>query len=565
MDIKGVKPVANRIKQTPKGTNTQTRFSGQNASLSIRGVPAPQFQFRRTVTVAARPAPVARLSKVAATALGRPALAVAALPTVSLPEPAVAAKARPEPKNFPVPAYYPAQHPERVVRHRKRMRLGLCLSRKALVLRGAAVCFVLVATLGGLLAWNGYVKVHKVFRGTSVVAALAAKPVTPQALNGEGDGRVNILLLGIGGPGHDGPDLTDTIMLLSVDPVNDTATMLSIPRDLWVDQPIPYFGKQQKINAAYESGKYNYLGQQDSSNANAAAVEAGFANLDAVIEKVTGVGINYHVLVNFQAFKQAIDTVGGVTVDVPEPLVDPTMAWENGNNPVLAATGVQQMNGTQALLYARSRETSSDFARGQRQRQILVALKDKVLTAGTLGNPAKLESLVNAFGDNVYSDLSTQGAERLYTIMKKIGDGKINSIGLTDPPHQLVTTGHVGNISVDLPVAGQGNYSDIQAYVRQQMPDGYIVKENAPITVLGETADGAAVTGSLLKSYGYNVTATLAVDQPVQQLTLVDLSAGQDPYTLHYLENRYGVKSATELPPGVTMAPDSAKFVILEP
>jgi LCP family protein required for cell wall assembly len=470
-----------------------------------------------------------------------------------------------EHKDYPLPAYYPAQHPERIVRGGRRKHARKRVSRRGLVLRGAALSFVLMATLGGLLAWNGYVKVHKVFRGTSMVAALAAKPVAPQALKGEGDGRVNILLLGIGGEGHDGPDLTDTIMLLSVDPVNNTAALLSIPRDLWVDQPIPYLSKQGKINSVYESGKYHYLGQEDSSNDNAAAVEAGFANLDQVVEKVTGVDINYHVLINFQAFKQAIDTVGGVTVNVPTPLVDPTMAWENGNNPVLAAAGTQHMNGTQALLYARSRETTSDFARGQRQRQILVALKDKVLTAGTLSNPAKLESLINAFGDNVYSDMSTQGAERLYTIMKKIGDGNINSIDLTDPPHQLITTGRVGSSSVDLPVAGQGNYSDIQSYVRSQLPDGYIVKENAPITVLGQTADGAAVTGTLLKSYGYNVTATLATDQPVQQLTLVDLSDGQDPYTLHYLENRYGVKAVTALPSGTTVAPGSAKFVILEP
>jgi len=466
-----------------------------------------------------------------------------------------------EKKDFGVPQYQAPDRPLKVVNKKRRKQT----TRRKLVLRGAVASFVIVATIGGLLAWNGYVKLHKVFRGTSTVAALAAKPVAPGQLNGEGDGRVNILLLGIGGQGHDGPDLTDTIMLLSVDPVNHTAALLSIPRDLWVQQPIPYIAKQQKINAVYESGKYSYIGKMDSSNDNAAAIEAGFKNLDEVVEKVTGVNVNYHVLVDFQAFKQAIDTVGGVTVDVPTPLVDPTMAWENHNNPILAAAGVQHMDGTQALLYARSRETSSDFARSERQRSIIVALKDKVLTAGTLSNPTKIEALTNAFGDNVFSDMSTQGAERLYTIMKEVGDNNISSIGLTTPPHQLIKTGRVGNLSVDLPTAGLGDYTDIQNYVHSQLPDGYLVKERAPVTIVSHTVDGGAVTATLLRSYGYNVTNAITTDQPVPQLTLVDLSGGDDPYTLHYLQNRYHVTPVPQLPAGITIPAGSAKFVIIEP
>lgn len=463
-------------------------------------------------------------------------------------------------KEFPLPRYLPPARPLKVIQKRRKQ-----ITKGRLLLRGMALCGVVVVTIGGLLAWNGYVKIHKVFHGTSTVAALSSRRVTPGLLKGEGDGRVNILLLGIGGPGHDGPDLTDTIMLLSVDPVNNSAALLSIPRDLWVQQPIPYFGKTQKINAAYESGKYHYLRGNSASNTNTAALEVGFANLDQVIKNVTGVNVDYHVLVNFQAFKQAIDTVGGVTVDVPSPLYDPTMAWENHGNPVLTPAGVQQMGGIEALLYARSRETTSDFARSQRQRQILVALKDKVFTAGTLSNPAKIDALTNAFGDNVYSDLSTQGAERLYSIMKKVGDGKISSIGLTDPPHQLIKTGSVGTTSVDLPIAGLDNYTDIQQYVRGQLPDGYIVREHAPVTIVSKTATGSAATAALLKSYGYDVTAALTTDQPVNQLTLVDLSGGKAPFTGHYLENRYSVKAADRLPPGISVSPGSAEFVIIEP
>jgi LCP family protein required for cell wall assembly len=463
-----------------------------------------------------------------------------------------------EHKQFPLPRYYAPERPLKVVtRHRS--------AKKALFLRMAGVSAALLLSMGGFLAWNAYTKFHKVFHGTSTVAALSAKPVTPDLLKGEGDGRVNILLLGIGGPGHDGPDLTDTIMLLSVDPVNDTAVMLSVPRDLWVKQPVNYFGSQQKINAAYESGKYHYLGKLDASSANANAVEAGFSSIDQVMKTVLDVTVNYHMLVNFQAFRQAIDTVGGVSVDVPTALVDPTMAWENHWNPILAPAGVQQMNGVQALLYARSRETSSDFARGQRQRQILVALKDKVLSAGTLSNPAKIEALMNAFGDNIYSDLSTQGATRLFGIMKQIGDSNISSVGLTDEPHKLVTTDHVGNTSVVRPIAGFDNYTDIQTYVRSQLPDGYLVKENAPVAVIGSTTAGAAATAALLKNYGYNIVSTSTLASAGSSTMVVDLSHGKAPFTRHYLESRYGVKAVTSLPTGISLPAPSAKFVIIEP
>jgi polyisoprenyl-teichoic acid--peptidoglycan teichoic acid transferase len=460
-------------------------------------------------------------------------------------------------KTFLLPKYHAPTRPKRIVRKR--------LSRLMLSLRIASAVVAVFLLTGGFLVWKGYAKFHKVFHGTTTVAALTTKKVAPELLKGEGDGRVNILLLGVGGPGHDGPDLTDTIVVLSVDPVNNTAAMVSIPRDLWVNMPVNYFGSQQKINAAYESGKYHYLGKLDPSNTNAAAVQAGFTAIDTTLKNVLDVNINYHLLVNFQAFRQAIDAIGGVTVNVPEELYDPTMQWENHNNPVLAAAGVQQMDGVKALLYARSRETTSDFARAQRQRQILMALKDKVLTAGTLSNPAKIDGLMNAFGDNVYSDLSSQGAMRLVGIMKQMSDTKVNSIGLTDDGHKLVTTDHVGTASVVRPIAGLGNYTDIQTYVRSQIPDGYVVKENAPITVTGATVAGAADVVATLKSYGYNVTASQVSQQPITQASVVDLSKGKDPYTLHYLEARYGVKAVTAVPSGITVAPGSAKFVIIEP
>jgi LCP family protein required for cell wall assembly len=447
--------------------------------------------------------------------------------------------------------------------HKARLKVRHAFRRW--MLKSTVVLTVLCLGIGGFLFAQGYVKLHKVFKGDASSAAALQKNVDPTLLKGEGDGRINILLLGNGGDGHDGPDLTDTMIVASIDPVNKTAALLSVPRDLWVKMPNNFMGSNQKINAAYEAGKYEYLGKQDSSNANTKAVEAGFQAADQVVSQVLGIPIHYNMVVNFQAFRQAIDTVGGVTVNVPEQLYDPTMAWENNWNPVLAKAGVQQMDGKQALLYVRSRETSSDFARGERQRLVILALKDKTLTLGTLSNPLKISQLMNAFGNNVVTDLSLSDAVRLYDIVKDIGNSQFQSLDLVTPPNNLVTTGNINNISIDQPRAGIGEYGAIQTYVRSQLKDGYITKENAKITILNGTSIAGLATAKAdeLKSYGYNVTKVdNAPTATYGKTVVVDLTNGADKYTRHYLENRYGVKAVTQIPDS-SIQPAGADLIII--
>ena len=419
--------------------------------------------------------------------------------------------------------------------------------------RISIVLVVFIIIVGGFLVSKSYLKFHQVFRGGG------------STLQSSTAGRINILLLGIGGVGHDGPDLTDTILIASIDPVNNKAALLSIPRDLWVKMPNDYVGNYQKINAAYEAGKYSYLGREDQSNSNQKAIKAGFKSVDQVVNQVFGVPINYNVLVDFQAFQQAINSVGGISINVPTELYDPTMAWQNNWNPVLAMPGLQTMNGAKALLYVRSRETSSDFARTQRQRAVMLALKTKSLTLGTLSNPLKISSLVSAFGDNVRTDLSLSDAETLYGIIKKIDNSNISSIGLADPPNNFVTTGNISGLSVVEPVAGEFDYNAIQAYLRTVLRDGNLVKENANIMVLnGTTTPGLAnKVAAQLEASGYTVTSMSdAPKQDYTQTTVVDLTGGKDKYTDQDLEKRFHVNVVNQLPDN-TIQPKSANFVII--
>jgi LCP family protein required for cell wall assembly len=432
---------------------------------------------------------------------------------------------------------------------------------KRRIKRTAMAFIVLILAGGGYFGYKLYHTQKKVLAGGGKAVSVCTDNVDVSQLGREGDSRINILLLGIGGPGHDGADLTDTIMLASVDPINDKVQLISIPRDFWVHISNDGY---QKINAAYVYGK-----EQSRSKSNVGQEQDGLASLDKTLQPILdGVNINYHVLLDFSAFKQMVDAVGGITVNVPDTLYDPTVAWENHNSSIVARKGVQQFNGQQALLYSRSRETTSDFDRAMRQRLIITALKQKVFSAGTFSNPVRISSLLDSLGQNVYTDFSSTDMRCLYRQMSTIPASSIVSLDMVTPPNNLLTTGDMNGLSVVEPRDGLFEYDAIHSFLHKNLKDGFITKEAAPIAVYNATNTSGLATkeGDLLKSYGYKV-ASLAnspnATNPAST-TLVDLSRGQDKYTRHYLESRFGVTAVTKVPgdTGIT-PPAGAKFVII--
>jgi len=361
---------------------------------------------------------------------------------------------------------------------------------------------------------------------TGGAVALSGK-VTPSTLKGEGDGRINILLLGIGGKGWDGPYLSDTMMVVSIDPQTKKVAMLSVPRDLYVK--IPGYG-WSKINAADAIGEEQGAGD-------------GPPLSEEVVQNILGIPIQYYARVDFSGFKQAINTVGGIDLNVPTPLYDPYYPGGTVN----FKAGFQHMNATQALEYARSRKTTSDFDRAARQQQILLALKSKALTLNTLINPAKLAGLIDAFGDSFRTDLQISDMKQLYTIAQGINSSDVTTKVLDTSPGGLLVVGNIpGAGSIEVPATGLGNYTAIQAYARSIFTDSYITSENATIEVQNGTLQSGLATsvGTLLKSYNYNVTSiTTAAQQNHAQTVIYDYTGGKKPYTINYLENRFNVKA----------------------
>lgn len=443
-------------------------------------------------------------------------------------------------------------------------RLRRQRSKKRKLKRAFGVAAIaLVLAVGSMLGY-AYLKTSNIFKGNGDGAAALNADVQPAQLNGEGDGRVNILLLGKGGPGETAPDLTDTILLASIDPVANEAALLSVPRDLYVQDPS---GSSSKINAVYANAKSSakYQGEENED----AIENAGLRAVKQTVSDVLGVPIHYYVMINFDAFERAIDTVGGITVDVQEPLYDQTVAWLLNGNPLVADEGLQTFDGERALLYARSRKGSArgDFDRTERQREIIVALQQKILSLGTFSNPLKIIELLDTLGDNVRTDLNGLGeVKRLYDIGQQIGPDKITSLGLADPPNILVATDFVANQSVVVPIAGLYQYEDIRSYVRNTIRDPYLKRENARVIILnGTTTAGlASSTEEELKSYGYNVVGVgNAPDQGNYPNTLLlKVSDAETPFTDSYIKKRLGLEITSLDKEGIPGS-DTADFVII--
>lgn len=226
-----------------------------------------------------------------------------------------------------------------------------------------------------------------------------------------GEDRITILLLGADLSAADGSSRTDTIMLVNIDPRTKSASIMSIPRDVKV--VIPGYGID-KINAAFALGDYN-------------KVQGGGAGLMIrTIEANFGIPIHAFVQIDFNGFVQMIDTVGGIYVDVPYPIMDNTYPAENFNfQRIYFPAGWQHLDGEEALIYARTRHQDGDTSRSARQQQVLLALRDQHLNTDLI---TQLPKLITDFGDTVRTDISVTDAIKLAQLGLEIPRDNITQI-----------------------------------------------------------------------------------------------------------------------------------------
>ncbi len=442
----------------------------------------------------------------------------------------------------------------------KRPLLRKYLKRTSLVL------LAIILAGGFYLGYKFYKTQRHVLAGGGQAPAVCDGNVPVNQLKTEGDSRVNVLLLGIGGEEHsDGPYLTDTIIIASIDPINDKMDLLSIPRDLYVK--IDGNGSD-RINATFLYGRENTKSTKRSDQD-----KAGLALVDKTLEAVIGVPIHYHAVVDFEAFRQSVNALGGVDINVPKELAVKEQLWDEGtgkNYQLNVPAGQQHFDGTRALFFARSRYTSArgDFDRSERQRLTLVAVKEKALSLGTLTNPVKISSLLDSLGNNVYTDFDSQSIKCLSKQLSEITSNNTASLDLVTPPHDLLKSGNIVGRSTLVPKAGAYNYKDVQNYVRTALRDSFIAKENSSVAVYNATtiAGLAKTKADELKSFGYNVTTVDNAPKQTNPLVtiVVDLSKGVDKYTRNYLEQRFKVSAQDAVSGEFGISPPTGtKFVII--
>ncbi len=301
--------------------------------------------------------------------------------------------------------------------------------------------FGIAALLLGLVLYGGYLfywplsqLISEIIQRPGLVLSFIKNP------GGEltsSDGRTNVLLIGIDkrastpysykdsqGIVRKNGFLTDTIIVLSVGKDTKDAVMISIPRDTWVDIPAwDSFNGAGKINSVYSIGNtQDYPG-------------GGLELIKKTVSKILGIPIHYAVRIDFEGFKNAIDTLGGIEVKVDRTFDDylyPIEGKENATCPdktfscrfthIHFDKGLQEMDGEVALQFVRSRTGTngegSDFARAARQQKVLIAVRNKALSLGNLLDPAKVNKLLKDFGQSLETDFDLTAypsAQRLLT------------------------------------------------------------------------------------------------------------------------------------------------------
>jgi LCP family protein required for cell wall assembly len=322
--------------------------------------------------------------------------------------------------------------------------------------KGCLISFVVVLLLLAVFFSIAIPTVQKVLAFGSAISTQA--PLSTQTGYMGGSDRVNILMLGYGGSGHNGAYLTDSMVVMSLLPQSHHTTLISVPRDLWIQYP-PNSGNYNKINAVYPI----------ASNNNADPVAGGNA-IAQKVSLVTGLDVKYWMTINFTGFRDFIDAIGGVDVDVPDAF---TANYPKNDDPAIDASwikvhfskGLQHMNGARAIQYARAREVldnpaeGTDFARSVRQQIIMKAALAKLKDWHTWPS---LFSALDALKRTIYTNLSLAD---LGMFALKMDLNNAHRVGLSFS--NVLTGANIDGQDVVLPQ--NGNWQAIKDYISRQL------------------------------------------------------------------------------------------------
>lgn len=443
----------------------------------------------------------------------------------------------------------------------------------------AIILFLILLLVGGWYFYKVVWASGKLFGGNIFDAFQSAK------LQEDSYGRSNFLIVGTtdDDPNRDGADLTDSLMVLSVNQTTKNAFMFSVPRDLYVR-----YGEACEDGYA---GKINAYMSCVKDGTGDAADKAAMDSLREFIGNIYGMDLQYGVHVNSLVIRDGVNAVGGITVEIgsrdPRGILDSNFDWKCGetysqrisNCPpsghyIDFPNGPKEMDGEMAMWFSRARGVQaptygleeSNFDRERNQQLIVTALQKKAVSAGTLANPAKVSSLIDAMGNNLKTNIQTREIRTLMSLAQEINPDSIEKIDFFTEENPLYQNSTIDGASVVIPAAGTYNYSQLKAEIRKKMSTGSSTAEsdelsgNVIILNGSGVAGAAAEAASELESLGFTVESTGNANNDYSKTTIYKIGT-VDESALSALEKKYGATALNEIPN--TSISDTTDFVIV--
>ena len=432
---------------------------------------------------------------------------------------------------------------------------------KKIVLGILIALFILVGgAFAAVMIWGNEIIAKLTGGNGNIWSALSA--VTSDnyvELKTDSKGRTNILAFGTSGYDMDGSEgdgthagaqLTDSIMVISIDQKTGDVAMTSLPRDLKAGATCTATGK---VNEVYWC---NNLNGDDEA--------AGAAALQAKVTEILGVEFQYYAHLNWGSLVSIVDSIGGITVTLDEDVND---YYYTGTS--IQAGVPTTLNGEQALGLARARHGTSagDFTRGESQQKILIAIKDKILSSN-IGLTEAL-SLISALGDNLRTDFNMDEIKTGVHLAQTLDLDNMRQVSLLNWSEGVVymKTANINGISYVIPYAGIDNYTAIKEYIAKQFESNAVIREEANILVLNGTGEAGVAKREQSKLVEIGYTVGDIDDAPED----VDFDNAYYIYVMN--EEMYGTKdalvtyynedtlTAEELPSGIDA--DGYDFVII--
>ena len=372
-----------------------------------------------------------------------------------------------------------------------------------------------------------------------------------------GTDRLNILLVGIDQRPGQSVFNTDTLIVVSIDPTTNRVAMFSIPRDT-VDVPLPPGPLRQALGSVY-TAKVNSIWAELRDRPDlcpgSSATARGFNCLKEIIGYLYGLNVQYYAEVNFDGFTNIVNTLGGVTIDVQSPVVDDRYPAGGGNyQRIYIPTGIQAMDGTQALIYARSRHGSTDFDRGARQQRVLTSLLAQANIPAILSN---LDTLASEVGSSVHTDIPRSILPQLLGLASKVDTTAIRSYVFAPPLYE--TEDYVPGVH-DLIYPKVGLIRDAVAKAFTQDPSfeaerEKVAQEGATVWVLNGSGQPSLATdlAAYLDYQGFEATAPTqkAPKTTTAQIVAYNGALATYPDSIARLEAIFGVTAVAATNPAV--------------